>query len=130
MDGTGTTAGNYLIYDGECPFCSRFVRMQRLRETVGPIRLIDARSDAPEVADARARGFRIDDGMVLRLDGAFHHGDDCLNRLALLSSRSGAFNRVNHWMFRSPRIARVAYPLLRSGRALTLRLMGREGLGY
>ena len=33
-----------IIYDGDCVFCSHYVRFVRLRETVGPVALIDARS--------------------------------------------------------------------------------------
>lgn len=122
------TDETYLIYDGECPFCSRYVRYSRFREAVGSVRLIDARSDAPEVRAARERGFDLDDGMLLRLDGRDYHGADCLNRVALMSSDSGLFNRVNRALFRWPAVSAVAYPLLRAGRNATLRLLGRSRL--
>jgi hypothetical protein len=122
--------GNYLIYDGDCPFCSRYVRLVRLRETVGHVTLIDARSPSPEVEDAKARGYILDSGMVLRLDGNFHYGADCLNRLALLSSRSTTFNRLTYLLLRSPAVARWTYPLLRGGRRAVLTLLGRSRLGF
>ncbi|MEM6678217.1 MAG: DCC1-like thiol-disulfide oxidoreductase family protein [Pseudomonadota bacterium] len=125
--GSGET---WLLYDGECPFCARYVAFTRLRETIGPVRLIDAREGGPEVEEARAAGLVIDEGMVLKLDGTLYHGNACLNRLALLSSRSGLFNRLTYWSFRSPAVARISYPVLKSGRALALRLLGRQGLGY
>ena len=40
---------NWIIYDGECPFCSRYVKLMRLEETIGDIRLIDARKNPPEL---------------------------------------------------------------------------------
>ena len=123
-------ADNYLIYDGDCPFCSRYVRLTRLRETVGPFHLINARDRTPEVEAAVAAGYNLDRGMLLHLDGEFHYGADCLNRLALLSSRSTSFNRLTHALFRHPRLSRVAYPVLRAGRNAALRLLGREPLGY
>jgi predicted DCC family thiol-disulfide oxidoreductase YuxK len=131
MHSTGSRGpDNYLIYDGECPFCSRFARLTRLREAVGPLRLIDARSAAPEVAAARSRGFVLDEGMLLRLDGHDYAGADCLQRLALLSSRSTLFNRLNYALLRSPSLARVSYPLLRFGRNVALRMLGRPKLGF
>ncbi|MBL8584496.1 MAG: hypothetical protein JNL61_20015 [Rhizobiaceae bacterium] len=66
--------------------------------------------------------------MVLKLDGAFYYGDACLNRLALLSTRSGAFNRLTAWSFSNPSLARLAYPVLRGGRNLALWLLGRGRL--
>ncbi|MEL6765941.1 MAG: DCC1-like thiol-disulfide oxidoreductase family protein [Pseudomonadota bacterium] len=122
--------GNWLLYDGDCPFCARFAAYTRLREAVGPVRLVNARDGGPEADEARAAGFVIDEGMVLKLDGTLYYGDDCLNRLALLSSRSGLFNRMNYWAFRSPAIARISYPALKTGRSLALRLLGREKMGY
>jgi predicted DCC family thiol-disulfide oxidoreductase YuxK len=122
--------GNYLIYDGECPFCSRFARLTRLREAVGPLRLIDAREPSSEVDLARQAGFVLDEGMLLHLDGRDYYGADCLQRLALLSSRSKWFNRMTHHLLRSPPAARWTYPLLRFGRNLALRLLGRGRLGF
>ncbi|MEM6354928.1 MAG: DCC1-like thiol-disulfide oxidoreductase family protein [Pseudomonadota bacterium] len=126
----GADGDNWLLYDGDCPFCSRFAAYTRLRETVGSVRLVNAREGGPEAAEARAAGYVIDEGMVLKLDGRLYYGDDCLNRLALLSSRSGIFNRLNYWAFSSPTLARISYPVLKTGRALVLRLLGREKMGY
>ncbi|HSF96481.1 MAG TPA: DCC1-like thiol-disulfide oxidoreductase family protein [Thermohalobaculum sp.] len=122
--------GNYLIYDGECPFCSRYARLTRLRAAVGGLRLINARDRGPEVEAAIRAGYELDQGMLLSLDGQLHYGADCLNRLALMSSRSTLFNRLTYALFRSPRASRLMYPVLRAGRNLVLRLMGRRRLGY
>jgi predicted DCC family thiol-disulfide oxidoreductase YuxK len=121
---------NFLIYDGDCPFCSRYARMTKLREAIGNLRLIDARSSDPEVISARGKGYVLDEGMLLRLDGRFYHGADCLNRLALLSSRSTLFNRMSYRLLRWRWTARLAYPALRMGRGLALVLLGRPPLGY
>lgn len=119
----------YLIYDGECPFCSSYARLSKFRKAVGPVRLINAREDAPEVRKARSTGYDLNEGMLLHLDGRYYYGSDCLNRVALLSSGSGAFNRINRALFRSPRIAAATYPVFRAGRNATLRLLGRQPLG-
>lgn len=121
-----TAPENWLLYDGECPFCSRYVALVRLREAIGPLRLVDAREGGRELAIARSAGLDINTGMVLSLDGQLFHGDACLNRLALLSTSSGFFNRLNGFLFRSPWMARVSYPLMRSTRNGVLRLLGRS----
>ena len=122
-------AGSYLIYDGECPFCSRYVQMTRLTKSAGPVRLINARDGGPEVQAATQQGYDLDDGMLLNLDGQVYHGANCLNRLALLTTRSDVFNRFCGLAFQSPTVSRLAYPALRFGRNLTLRTLGRRPPG-
>ena len=121
-------AANYLVYDGACPFCTRFVRYTRLRDSIGPLPMIDSRSGSREVDEVRNLGFDLDQGMVLKLHGTFHHGAAGMHALALLSTRSGFFNRTLSIMFRSPVVARLLYPILRGGRNLTLLLLGRRRL--
>ena len=117
---------NWLLYDGECPFCSSYVSYVRLRESVGPVTLADARKYPLLVAKAKARGYDIDEGMVLKLDGQYYFGGDCIHALSLLTTRSGMLNRINRVLFRSKAVARLAYPVLRSGRNLALILLGRR----
>lgn len=122
------TSGLTILYDGECPFCSAYVRMTRLSAAAGPVRLVDARDGGPEVAEARAAGLDLDKGMVVKLDGQLHHGDRAMVLLAGLTTGSGLFNRLTRAAFRSPSRARLLYPLLVAGRNLTLRLLGRRGI--
>jgi len=121
-------AKNWLLYDGECPFCSRYVRHVRLREAIGPITLANAREHAALVEEVRRLGFDVDTGMVLKLDGNYYHGADCIHALALLTTPSGWFNRLNSLVFKSSTAAKVLYPILRTGRNLTLRLLRRGRL--
>lgn len=118
--------GAVLVYDGECPFCSRYVALVRLRETLGRVRLVNAREGGPVVQHLVDEGYDLDDGMVLIWQNRIYHGDACIHMLALLSTPSGAFNRINAALFRSERVARLLYPVLRTGRNATLRLLGRR----
>lgn len=119
---------NWLVYDGECPFCSRYVELLRIREAVGPLRLIDAREGGPEAEEVVAEGYDLNEGMALKLSGRLYHGHDCIHALALLSEPNGLFNKFNAWVFRSKKRSAVLYPVLRAGRNLTLRLLGRKKL--
>ena len=57
--------GATLLYDGECPFCSAYVRMVTLRTAVGGVRLVDARvSDDSIVDKVTSRGFDLNEGMA------------------------------------------------------------------
>lgn len=117
---------NWLMYDGECPFCSAYVKLLKIRENVGPLPLINARDDTPQLREVQAAGLDLDEGMVLKLSGRLYHGDDCIHALALLGDTTGPFNRINGWVFRSKTRADVLYPVLRAGRNLALLLLGRR----
>ena len=114
-----------LVYDKLCPVCSMYCRMVRLRESFGELKLIDARDGGPIVDEITARDWDIDQGMVLKIDNELYYGTDAIHVLSLISSRSGIFNRLNYWIFKSPAVAKVLYPPLRGGRNLLLKILGR-----
>lgn len=125
------TAGDeaWIVYDGECPFCSGYVRLVRLREAIGTVHLVDARAGGPVVDDVVGQGFDLDEGMVLVWQGAYYHGADCMHMLAMLSSPSSRLNRLGGSLLRSKSRARFLYPFLRAGRNTVLRLLGRSKIG-
>ncbi|HEV8442491.1 MAG TPA: DCC1-like thiol-disulfide oxidoreductase family protein [Steroidobacteraceae bacterium] len=119
----------WIVYDGECPLCSRFSLLYRAREVARRVCLVDARSHDPLVAEVRARGFDLDAGMVVILGDRFYHGVDAMGVMALLGSDRTLFNRLNRAIFRRPRLARQLYPALVRGRRLLLCLLRRELIG-
>lgn len=116
----------YLVYDGECPFCTAYVNYVRVKESLGIFKLINARNGGEIVDDVVKRGYDLDEGMVLIMNGRYYHGHDCINHLALLSTSSGLFNRLNAFIFRSKAVSRILYPILRFGRNLILRILRRR----
>lgn len=123
-------SGNWLAYDGQCPFCSGYVRRLRFQQAVGPVALVDMRKPSPARSELVQQGCDLDRGMVLKLDGRYYQGDDCLNRIALLSTRSGLFNRINAALFRHATLSKLAYPGLRAGRRIALAALGRETISH
>ena len=116
----------YIVYDGECPFCSRYVKMLRLRKAVGNVVLVDAREPHPMVDMLKAANINLDEGMALIRGNEISYGDECIHKLALMSTPSDAFNRLNNLIFQSATASRVLYPFMRAGRNLTLRMLGRK----
>lgn len=116
----------YVVYDGECPFCTQYVKLMRLREAVGPVKPVNARDDHPVVRYVRSKGIDLNNEMALVMKGEIFAGPDCMNRLALLSTGSGFFNGLMSRMFASRGLTRLMYPVLRTGRNATLFLMGRK----
>lgn len=118
-----------IYYDGECPFCSQYVRHVNIRESFGAPALIDVRRDAAGLALCRARGFDLDRGMVVRIDDQYYYGDRAVQALAMISTGQGWFNRMNKMIFSIPFLAMVLYPLMALGRNMTLALLGRRLIG-
>ena len=114
-----------LVYDKQCPLCDNYCRMVRIRESVGELRLIDAREGGVVMDEITARGWDIDQGMVLKVGDQLYYGSDAIHALALISSRSGMFNRFNYWLFKSRTLSHVFYPVLRFFRNLLLKFLGR-----
>jgi predicted DCC family thiol-disulfide oxidoreductase YuxK len=110
-----------VIYDGECPFCSRYATMVRLRERGIDIRLHDAREKGTFAAFPEARSYDLDEGMLARWNGRWYWGPDAM---LVISQISGSAPLAA--LMRNPRASRLAYPVLRAGRNLTLRLLGRS----
>jgi predicted DCC family thiol-disulfide oxidoreductase YuxK len=117
---------NLIVYDGECVFCANYVRFLRLRDSIGPVELLDARSDDPRVVAYQDKGYDLDQGMLFDRSGQIYHGSEAVHVLALLCTPSGLFNRVNAWLLSNAQRARVSYPLLKAGRRLTLMARGRK----
>ena len=54
-----------IVYDGECPFCSKYVQLIELRNTVGDVELINARSDNTIKEKLKELSIDLNQGMVL-----------------------------------------------------------------
>lgn len=113
-----------LVYDGQCPFCANYSRRLRVQKSVGDLRLVDAREHSAIRQEISDRGLDLDQGMVLKLGDRLYYGEDAMHAIALISSGSGLFNRINAWVFRSQRLSALLYPVLRCGRNLILRVLG------
>lgn len=114
-----------IIYDGDCIFCQNYVKFIRLRETIGTVELVDARSGDPRATKYQREGYDLDEGMLFVWKGQVYHGSEAVHVLGNLSTSSGLFNKLNRAVFSSRTAARLLYPFLRAGRRLTLVSRGK-----
>jgi predicted DCC family thiol-disulfide oxidoreductase YuxK len=112
-----------LVYDKECPACDNYCQIVRIREDIGELMLVDAREPTPIMDEITALGWDIDQGMVLKIGNRLYYGAEAIHALALISSRSGVFNRLNYWLFKSTWLSHLLYPILRSLRNLLLKIL-------
>lgn len=114
----------FILYDGDCPVCSAYVRHLRLRRAIGQVALVNGRDRTDLVAAFRDQGMEINDGFIFHDGNKAHWGADAMIALAILTTPSSWLNRINATLFRSNVIARTVYPLLRIGRRALLGLRG------
>jgi len=114
-----------IVYDKQCPACDYYCNLVRIRETVGNLVLQDARDGGSIVEEITARGWDIDQGMVVKVGTELYYGSEAIHVLSLMSTNQGIFNRVAYWSFRSKSVSKVLYPFLRFFRNLLLKLLGK-----
>ena len=114
-----------LVYDRECPVCDYYCRVVRIKQSIGELKIVNAREQSAVMAQITEQGLDIDQGMVLKVGAQIYYGADAIHALALISSRSGIFNRFNYWLFKSKKISAFVYPVLRFFRNLLLKLLGK-----
>ena len=115
-----------LVYDKECPACDNYCQVVRIKESIGNLKIVSAREDSDIMKEITALGLDIDQGMVLKMGGEFYYGSDAIHTLALISSRSGTFNQINYWIFKSKTLSLILYPVLRFFRNLLLRVLKKS----
>ena len=120
-----TRPDNILIYDEECFLCSNYVRLLNLKAAIGDIVLINAR-DKQALGAFHFSPVNLNEGILLILGDKQYFGADAIHHLALLSTSSGVFNRLNRLIFRSRFAATVLYPFLKLGRRIYLLLAGKD----
>ncbi|MFP4611693.1 MAG: DCC1-like thiol-disulfide oxidoreductase family protein [Thiohalophilus sp.] len=114
-----------LVYDQQCPLCHAYCQLVRIRESVGDLTIVDARQNSEVLREITDKRLDIDQGMVLKMGDRLYYGADAIHALALISSRSGFFNRFNYWLFKSRRISAWLYPVFRLFRNLLLKALGK-----
>jgi predicted DCC family thiol-disulfide oxidoreductase YuxK len=117
-----------IVYDGDCPFCRNYVRLMALREAVGRVRLVDARSGDPVVAELQHAGYDLNEGMVVRHGSKVYHGSDAVVLLSALAGDANPLSRLLSAVLRDPTRARALYPAMKLGRRLVLRALGRPDI--
>lgn len=120
---------NWIVYDGDCPMCSRLTRWRAVQAGLPGVRLISARdADAPEVAWLRTQGVRLNDAMALNDGERLFTGAAAVERILRLET----VGRLRWFapLLRPGVPGDQVYALLKLGRAAGLFLLGRRGMDY
>jgi predicted DCC family thiol-disulfide oxidoreductase YuxK len=117
-----------VIYDGDCPLCSTYIRVTRLSKAVGRPTLVNARERPELVRTLAENGVNLDVGMAVYYEGRLYAGSDAVHLLALLTTPVDLANRLAAAVLGRRSLSRGLYPFLRAGRNLLLKLKRRPQL--
>ena len=114
-----------IYYDGECPFCSSFVKMSRLK-SMYDVSLFNLRDLPDKAEDFAKRGCDVDEGMIVQLNDEIYFGYEAVHIIAVLSNENKVLGRVYNLLFSNRVFVRFLYPFMRAGRNFTLFLLRRD----
>lgn len=117
-----------LVYDGMCPMCSSVSKYIKLKKVAGKLQLIDARKNKEMVKKLKKKNIDLNLGMVVITGGKYYHGSDAANIIALMSSRSDLFNKINYILFSSKTIGQFIYPIFKCIRSFLLWMKGYKNI--
>ena len=119
-----------VIYDGECPFCANYVKLMNLRNTVGRVTLIDARSEAASIKALVGQGYDLNEGMAVVFGGSVYYGKDAVTFLSSLTHTRNWAGRLLSKLLSNPSRAALLYPVMKLGRRITVRVLGKPLLRH
>lgn len=116
----------YFVYDGECPICQMGASLYKVRQSVGELKTVDARTekDHPVMQEVNQARLNLDEGMVIKYNDQLYQGESALHLMATLGADSGWFNHVNNTLYKSKTLAKLSYPFMKGARNVALKLKG------
>lgn len=127
-EGHALSASPWVLYDGDCPFCSAFSSFARVSARLPGLRLLNARDGGPEAELVASLGLDLDQGMVLQHDGAIYYGRACMHRLSQLASAHRLPNKILESLMKPGFTGEALYRSFVRIRRATLFLLGRSRL--
>jgi predicted DCC family thiol-disulfide oxidoreductase YuxK len=115
-----------VVYDGECPFCVNYVALMNLRNAIGLVTLVDARTEAAPVKEIVRLGYDLNEGMAVIFGGSVYYGEDAITFISSLTNSRNLAGRLLSRLLRSRERAAVLYPIMKLGRRVTLKVLGKS----
>jgi predicted DCC family thiol-disulfide oxidoreductase YuxK len=117
---------DFLLYDGECPVCSRYVLWTNIRNMHPDIALLDARQQPELVTALRTESIEINNTMLLQVDGRSFVGAAAMAKISSYMPQNTLRQRVLRRLTNSQLLLQPIYHGLVLGRKLLLALLRRR----
>jgi predicted DCC family thiol-disulfide oxidoreductase YuxK len=122
---------SWLLYDGDCPFCSSYIKLMKIREHYPDFELINARAKSSQLDEAKRLDYNLNEGMLIKLDETYYYGSEAIsiiNNISTLQQQRGIFFKIHKILFSRRAVTKVLYRIMRIGRLITLKLLGKKPL--
>lgn len=112
-----------LYYDGDCPFCNRYSKLQQIRQCVD-LELKNAREDLSwKVINPH---LELDNGVILiDHNRIIYQGVEAIWYLDNVCEFKGLFFGLQRWIFSHKILAGIVYGFMKILRKIALRLKGK-----
>lgn len=116
---------NYLLYDGECPFCTEFSRFYEIKQALDPMEIVSMR-DAEKLRPLNLpKKLDFNLGMILVLeDGRILQGEEAFRLINGKVRKKSLIDHVLVGVSSKKWISSLVYPLFFRARKLVLRQKG------
>ena len=88
--------------------------------------LLDGALERRLVSELIDAGIDLDEGMVVKIGETVSHGDEAVQKIALMTGKRRLFNRLNYLIFRDSWRSKLIYPILKAGRKAFIKMIGRR----
>lgn len=112
----------WFVYDGECPICQMGAHLFKIRQNLGVLHTVDARSEKnhPIIKEVNDAQLNLDFGMVLKYEGKLYQGDEALVVMVNIGDEKDVFNSVNRALFRFKTLSKLCYPFMKIARDIII----------
>lgn len=112
---------NQIIYDKECPFCSTYINLTKLKKNFD-VMIINAREvvNQDDYKDL-FENYNIDEGMIFIFNQKIYYGGEAIFKINELLSESNLLKKFNN-----ENVIKILYPLFKFIRGITLKILLRK----
>ncbi len=118
-----------IIYDGECIFCNNLSKLTKIRSKIKNVEILNARDLKNEIVFKFKKKYNFDEGMLVIFKDKEYYGSKAINFLSSIEY-DALLPKIIYFPFRNLIFSKFAYPILKFGRYLFLKLRGKDLIGY
>jgi predicted DCC family thiol-disulfide oxidoreductase YuxK len=116
---------NFLLYDGECPFCSRISRYYKIKQALAPLEIVSMRDTENLKRLQIPQTLDFNQGMLLILQsGQILQGEEAFRLIHSKIEKSSLKDRVMFGLGSKKWISSLIYPILLQVRKIVLKWKG------
>lgn len=115
-----------IVYDRECPFCSDFVSLNRLKKRGYNVTLFNARETDNKLIKNLAKNYDLDYGMIVVLDQKIFYGSSAASFISSSFYKKNIKSLLYYLILVNKKIAKITYPFLVFLRNIYFRLTRKK----